>query len=256
MDELVEMVAERRRISRRAFLKSSAAGLGVATFVGAGLTFQTGGSVQDVDADFVICTIPFIILREIDIQVELPAFKRKVINELDYGTNAKLIVGTHHRVWRDQGYSGEIVSDADFQMAWDNSRLQAGEVGGITFYAGGQAGLTIGQGTPQAQATRLLPKLEAAFPGVVAAHNGAVERFHWPTHPFSKGSYACYRPGQWTTIAGAEIVPVGGLYFAGEHCSYEFQGYMNGAAETGRRVAQSLLKSLGWRSALKFVKGR
>ncbi|MBK8608608.1 MAG: FAD-dependent oxidoreductase [Chitinophagaceae bacterium] len=55
-------------------------------------------------------------------------------------------------------------------------------------------------------------------------------------------SYACYKPGQWTTIGGAEIEPVGNLLFAGEHCSSDFQGYMNGGAETGRRAAAELMK--------------
>jgi monoamine oxidase len=87
----------------------------------------------------------------------------------------------------------------------------------------------------------LLPGLEAAYPGVTATRNGSVERFHWPTYPFTLASYRCFRPGQWTTIAGSEILPVDRLFFAGEHTSYNFQGYMNGGAETGRRVAEAIL---------------
>jgi monoamine oxidase len=63
----------------------------------------------------------------------------------------------------------------------------------------------------------------------------------WPTFPFTLGAYSCYKVGQWTTIAGAEIKPVGNLFFAGEHCSQDFQGYMNGAAETGKQVAKKLM---------------
>jgi len=95
--------------------------------------------------------------------------------------------------------------------------------------------------SPAQQAAHLLPGLERAFPGLTAAQNGRVERFHWPTYPLLRGRYACYKPGQWTTIAGAEGRPVGNLFFAGEHCSYDFQGYMNGAAETGRTAAEAIL---------------
>jgi monoamine oxidase len=91
----------------------------------------------------------------------------------------------------------------------------------------------------------MMPGVERVFPGTQAAFNGRTSRFHWPTHPFTLASYACYRPGQWTTLAGAEIEPVGGLFFAGEHCSYDYQGYMNGAAETGRRAAEAVLDALG-----------
>jgi monoamine oxidase len=67
---------------------------------------------------------------------------------------------------------------------------------------------------------------------------------HWPTHPWTKASYSCYKPGQWTTIAGAESEPVGNLYFAGEHCSYDFQGYMNGAAQSGLDTARAVMAKL------------
>ena len=64
---------------------------------------------------------------------------------------------------------------------------------------------------------------------------------HWPTFPWTKASYSCYKPGQWTTIAGAEGLPVGNLFFAGEHCSYDFQGYMNGAAQSGADTAKAVM---------------
>ena len=59
-----------------------------------------------------------------------------------------------------------------------------------------------------------------------------------------KAGYACFLPGQWTTIAGTEILPVGNILFAGEHCSYDFQGYMNGGAQTGRIAAETVKRRL------------
>ncbi|MGE4055195.1 MAG: FAD-dependent oxidoreductase, partial [Vicinamibacterales bacterium] len=81
--------------------------------------------------------------------------------------------------------------------------------------------------------------------------NGRVSRFHWPTHPWTKASYSCYRPGQWTTIAGAEGLPVGNLFFAGEHCSYDFQGYMNGAAQSGADTARAIMAAVSSASAVR-----
>ena len=57
--------------------------------------------------------------------------------------------------------------------------------------------------------------------------------------------FRSYLPGQYTSIAGAEFEPVGNLYFAGEHTSLDYQGYMNGGAETGRRAAEGILEKLG-----------
>ena len=71
--------------------------------------------------------------------------------------------------------------------------------------------------------------LEHVFPGVAAARAGAREaRFHWPSHPWALGSYACLGPGDWTSLRGAIGESVGGLHFAGEHCALGHAGLHGG----------------------------
>jgi monoamine oxidase len=67
---------------------------------------------------------------------------------------------------------------------------------------------------------------------------------HWPTVPTMKGSYACYKPGQWQFF-GLEGEREGNLHFCGEHTSLDFQGYMEGAAETGAFVAAEIIDEQG-----------
>jgi len=55
------------------------------------------------------------------------------------------------------------------------------------------------------------------------------------------GSYSCWLVGQYTTITGYEKVRQGNIHFAGEHCSYNFQGYMEGGAREGKRAAEEIL---------------
>jgi monoamine oxidase len=43
-------------------------------------------------------------------------------------------------------------------------------------------------------------------------------------------------------FGGVAAQPVRGLHFAGEHCSTDFWGFMNGAAETGRKAAERVLR--------------
>lgn len=45
-------------------------------------------------------------------------------------------------------------------------------------------------------------------------------------------------------IRGAAIKPIGNLYFAGEHCSKDYQGFMNGAAETGRMASGKIRNAI------------
>lgn len=217
------------------------------------LTFQVNGAAKDVDADIVVLAIPFTMLREVDMQVELPPVKKTAIQELGYGTNAKILVGFKTRQWQKLGYSGAIYTDEPFQLAWDNSFLQPGTAGGLTLYSGGRPGLEVGKGTAEEVANRLMAGVERAYPGCSKERNGKVSRFHWPTFAWTKASYACYKPGQWTTIAGAEELAVGNLFFAGEHCSYDFQGYMNGAAQSGMDAAKAVMAKLSGTPAARLL---
>ena len=208
------------------------------------LTFQNEGKTIEQDADVVVITVPFSILRDVTMNVELPELKRRAIRELGYGANAKVLVGFNSRPWEKLGYSGATYSDELFQLAWANSFLQPGTAGGLTLYSGGKLAHDAGQGTAEVVAARLMRGIERAYPGSTKERNGKVSRFHWPTNPWTKGSYSCYKPGQWTTIAGSEGLPVGNLFFAGEHCSYDFQGYMNGAAQTGADTARAVMSAV------------
>ena len=216
-----------------------------------GLTFDTPTGGREQQFDVVVLALPFTILRELEIKVTLPPEKSRAIAELGYGKNAKLLLGMDSRPWRVAGFAGGVLTDAPFQLAWDNSRLQWGSgvnpvlgPAGITLYSGGSLCDMLNLGTPAQQVDRLLPRLDAAFAGAQKAFNGKSMRMHWPTQPAVMASYAAYKPGQWTRIRGHEGEPVGDLLFAGEHCSLDSQGYMNGGAETGRIAAEQVLAKL------------
>jgi monoamine oxidase len=205
------------------------------------LTFQDPrGAAKDVDADVLVLCMPFTVLRQVALHVEMPPVKAKAIKELGYGKNAKLILGFKQRSWNAQPY-GYGYAENGMQMAWESSHMYDGPAGAITVFKGGDGGLALGQGTELEQATHNLPLLEPLFPGATAAFNGKAVRFNWPTYPLTQGSYASYLPGQWTSIAGAEGTPIGNMYFAGEHTSKDWQGFMNGAAQTGRLAAQAII---------------
>lgn len=209
------------------------------------LTFS--GMKDPVTADFVILTIPFTRLRQIDLQIKkMPELKMRSIRELGYGTNAKLMMGMKTHYWRDQGYQALCYADNGIPNGWDNAQLQTpvDQTAGFSILFGGPSGIELGQGTPAQQRDIYLPKLEQIFPGAVAQHNGQLARMHWPTQPHTLCSYICYTTGQYTGIGGAEQMPVGRVFFAGEHCGGEFGGFMNGAAKSGREAAEAVLRRL------------
>lgn len=207
-----------------------------------GLAFESEGGAIEKDFDQVVVAIPFTLLRRVGIQVELPPEKSRAIGQLAYGTNAKLMAQFSSRVWRDRyRMSGSTITNNDLQTLWDTSRGQKGKSGLMTNFLGGRIGLASESGTPEGRFSQSLPHIEAIYPGVTEAYRkGSAIRMHWPSAPWVRGSYSTYGPGQ-LALAEAIRQPVGNLHFCGEHCSEDFQGFMEGAAETGTAVAKAIL---------------
>jgi monoamine oxidase len=210
---------------------------------------RRGSSSTTLTSPHVLVTVPFTLLRQVRLGVELPERKRQAITELGYGTNAKLMIGFSSRVWRERHQAnGSVLSDLPFQLTWETSRLQPGSAGILTNFSGGAQGVAVGEGSAAEQASRLVADLERVFPGVTSARAGMKEvRFHWPSFPWTRGSYASYLTGQRTAFGGVEGDPVDGLFFAGEHCSGYAQGFMEGGCETGERAAREIASARGKR---------
>jgi len=261
-----------------------------------GFHLSFANSAFDHVADAVVCTIPFSALRGValdDAALGLSADKRRAIDELGYGTNAKTMIGFDYRHWAALGYSGSAYSDLpNIQNVWETNYSVGAPLGILTDYSGGTRGRALQlapppakkpkkndpppspfdcgschEGSPyasqlnptgsewvDAQAEAFLADLDQVWPGVQAAAtrtvdgNLVVRRGHWLPQSFSKGSYTCYKPGQFTSIAGLESEPCGGLKFAGEHTDsfYEWQGFMEGACNSGIRAAGEILEDIKW----------
>ncbi|MBK7338045.1 MAG: FAD-dependent oxidoreductase [Saprospirales bacterium] len=202
------------------------------------------GMTEEVKADFVVMTIPFAKLQEVEVRVNMPKVKEECIRTIGFGTNSKVMMAFKKHYWREKGYLGFTYSDNGIQTGWDNAQLQNADnqAAGYSILLGGPAGVSVGQRPGFDQSEVYLPKVEQVFPGISQFYAGKTALMHWPSQPFTLGSYVCYRPGQYTSIAGAEIEPVGDLYFAGEHCGGESAGFMNGAAQSGRDAAEASIK--------------
>ncbi len=211
------------------------------------LAFDRGvASTYEEDFDHVVFALPFTRLRQVQITAELPEEKRDIIDNLGMGTNAKLMAQFSEKVWRTQHQaSGSVTTDNGLQLLWETSRGQAGASGILTIFGGGLIGESLGTGTAESLVQARLAKIDEIFPNSAATYiAGSAKVMHWPTVEHTLGSYSCYLPGQ-ASFSGLEGERVGNLHFCGEHTSVDYQGYMNGGAETGARVATEILDDLG-----------
>lgn len=211
---------------------------------GVRLTFDGPQGRVEQEHDSVAFALPFTRLRQVA-GVEtlgLDAEKLRAIRELGYGDNAKIMVSTRSRPWRDAARrypapsNGTFYSDRGMQVVWETSRGQAGDRGVLTNFLSGVE--------DDGAILKLAEGLQAASPAVAESLDMSKRAtMFWARQPNQLGSYASAKVGQYTTLLEVAATPAfdGRVQFAGEHTSADFLGYMNGAVESGERAAAALL---------------
>lgn len=207
-------------------------------------TFTHEGKTVRIAAEYVILAIPFTVLRDIPLNVDLPEKKRRVIKELAYGTNGKVLFGFNERHWISKGFSGGMYTEPPLQQLWESTHVPNPKGAGLTMFYGGKSADVIRKMSDDELRTLLATTMQSVWGVSDTVMPSRLFRMDWPTQPFAKGSYSTYAPGQWTEFYGVAGEPVGNLHFAGEHCSLDSQGYLNGGAETGRLAAERILKAV------------
>lgn len=222
------------------------------------LSFAAGGKTVETTHDAVILALPAPAMRSIEFAASaaLPAGNRFAIDQFDYGTNSKMMVGFNGRPWWERCNSnGASYSDlADHQSTWETNPSQAAAHarGVLTDYSGGNRGARLDPAKLQEEAGAFLADLDRVYPGSAGlARRDAKARVqahleNWSKLPLFKGAYSNNQPGYFTTIEGLYAKPAGNIFFAGEHTDsfYSYQGFMEGALLSGARAADEVLRGL------------
>lgn len=204
---------------------------------------------ETVLAERAVLAIPFTRLREangID-AIGLSGAKLGAIRALGYGDNAKIMTATRARPWKEPSangfsFTGAVYSDRGFDIVWDASRGQDGAGGVLTNFLAS----TPDESGLRARIDALEQGLSALNPAIGETLDGRRRAVMlWGRHPQIMGSYAGPLIGQYTTLIEETAAPEcgGRLHFAGEHTSVNFMGFMNGAVESGERVAREIADS-------------
>jgi monoamine oxidase len=217
-------------------------------------TFATDGRTVEVAADHVVLTLPPTTLRDVKLRnISLSKLQKKALAQATLGSNAKIYLQVAGRPWIADGYNGTLFTAARIGSGWDAGNIQPGgrRAGLYVGFPGGHAGtslasrygLTYGDyalPAPAALIRDTLAELEPAFPGMTAAWAAGPQKA-WLNDgnidPHLRGAYSYFKIGQYTGFAGIQSQPAGNLHFAGEHTSLQFQGYMEGAVQSGYRAA-------------------
>jgi len=196
---------------------------------------RAGGDRTQMNADYVILAVPVTTLRAIEITPDLPTEQAKVFERLRYGRVTKSLLQFDRRFWKRKGRSPAYGTDAPTGAIWDANEEQRGPAGILTLMAGGQASEDTQKILAQERVQGLVHALDWLKPGeATLLHSHHVT---WEHDSWAQGGYAYFDPSFDPSWRSWLARPHGRLLFAGEHTSIQWQGYMNGAVESGLRAA-------------------
>ncbi len=143
------------------------------------------------------------------------------------------------RLWPESKSGFSLFTNRASDFCFDSTFGQEGNEGIICSYAIGDKADDLADETDQDLARWIAEDVSAAL-GKTNITAQFLHRKEWQRDECIGGAYAFYRPGQWFKVRSALQRPHGRVAFAGEHLSEAWQGFMEGAIETGEAAAENL----------------
>jgi len=205
---------------------------------GVRVTFLENGSQQTTNGEHLVIAAPFTCVRKIDLSPALSTEKMKAIATLGYGQIMKAPLQFRERFWNKQ--NGELRKSLPGMVGsvYEASGGQPGQRGLLVAYIPDKSGMEIGSLPADQRLEKIFQQVSAIHPEAPRYFEGGYVKW-WQEDPWAGGTYAYFRPGEVTTIRTFIAKPEGRIHFAGEHTA-GWQGYMNGAVESGHRVAREI----------------
>ncbi len=201
-------------------------------------SLRTGRTRSQMQADYVVFALPAPLLRRIPITPALPVQQHEAIASLRYGRGTKTLLQFDTRFWRGATRPRAFGSPLPFGAGWEANEEQRGKAGILALLAGGSASDSTADIIERDGVAGLVRALD--WLGSGDATLLAWKQARWEADPWSRGGYAVFDPPFRPALRGWLALPCGRLFFAGEHTSIRWQGYMNGAVESGRRAAAEI----------------
>jgi monoamine oxidase len=192
----------------------------------------------EITADYAIVAIPAPIAAEIEYAPALPAAQYDAFSRLRYGHATKTLLQFDRHPWRRQGRPRACATDLDIGAVWDSSEDERGSRGILALLAGGSASDATKAMLAIEGADRLVREL--SFFGLGRARLVASRSITWEDDCWARGAYAFFDYSFPPSARHLLRLPWNRVFFAGEHTSTKWQGYMNGAVESGLRAAEEV----------------
>jgi monoamine oxidase len=157
------------------------------------------------------------------------------------GSNVKNLIQFNRRFWEDFASSPTLTdSDGPTDLTWETTEAFESPEFTMVAFSGAQHSAALSEMSEVDRTQAYLNQLEIPYPGITKEII-SMKFMDWPNEQFTRGSYYFPRVTEVTRWGPFWKNGYGGwLHFAGEHTSYAFMGYMEGALSSGYRLAHRL----------------
>ena len=207
-----------------------------------GVTVTADG--LEVRARGVIVAIPPTLCARISYDPPLPGYRDQLTQRMPQGSVIKCMAVYDSPFWREQGLSGEATSDTGpAKLVFDNTP-PSGAPGVLVGFLEGARAREYGRMRAPERREAVLRGMARLFGERAARPNRFIER-SWADEEWTRGCYGCYMPpGGWTQFGPALREPIGPIHWAGAETATVWNGYMDGAVQSGERAAAEVLAGL------------
>ena len=189
-------------------------------------------------ADFAICTIPFSVLRDIEIKPALPSLQAQAVQELPYTSITKIFLSVLSPFWQEDDYPPQMWTDTTLERIFP-LKNSSGEIETLLGWIDGENAIK----TDAMPLPELAKFIESELVRIRPATAGNVEiarLVSWGNDPFAKGAYSHFAPGQISTFVKDIAKPWQRIHFAGLHTAIKHPG-MEASLKSGERAATEIL---------------
>ena len=189
----------------------------------------------------VVCAVPPPLASRIAWTPGLPPGRVAAHTRMPMGSVIKFMASYPRTFWREQGLSGEALSTSGpVGLVYDNSSADALHPALVGFFVA-QDARDASARSPGERRALALTHLETLFGPEARSVIDYVE-CDWLSEPYSQGCYsALMSPGVMTEVSTALRAPTGWVHWAGTETAGEGFGYVEGAVQSGQRVAREIL---------------
>lgn len=207
---------------------------------GVRVIFVQAGKEMAADADYLVCSLPFSVLRGIEVSPRLSPSRHEAIEQLPYSSVTSVALQCRHRFWSDEGLTGSAFTDLPISLFWDatdGERTRRGILQGVMTGSDSRHARALGH---TKRLGLIVESTEKVFPHIRDYCEGMNYRC-WDEDPWSRGGNAWFRPGEMTALMPTAARFEGRIHFAGEHTgSLLLHGSAQGALESGIRAAREI----------------